>query len=284
MSQLDRGPNFDARIDIWRTEVSSSPIFCVCSEPPAPPAAESSEETDTGRGGSTSQLVPGTAPASAPKSDNTAAGGLGLPRSLKQRLSTRHRPRLLFKAKSAADAPHTHRVCAVCLLPVEEDVLFVSFRGDGSAKVRLSEVARMSEVPLYKGPMKERLVNTLSGIFKGSNRLPSSDDGPAVAAAAPETETGTGIGAATGTGKGAAIESKQAGEGEGEPRGGTAMYHALRGGEGDGGVDDDEASVATLGALSDGDDERRKPQLTIDETAARLRRAQKLLRSKPHTG
>ncbi|KAI0125908.1 hypothetical protein BJ170DRAFT_597137 [Xylariales sp. AK1849] len=60
---------------------------------------------------------------------------------------------------------------------------------------------------------------------------------------------------------------------------GTEMYRHDRHGPGDGASD--SASVPSpLGGLSDSDDGRGRPKLTIDHTAARLRRAQKLLHAK----
>ncbi|KAH8675996.1 hypothetical protein BX600DRAFT_432532 [Xylariales sp. PMI_506] len=55
----------------------------------------------------------------------------------------------------------------------------------------------------------------------------------------------------------------------------TEMYQALR--REQRGNDDATSVSSLLGAMSDSDDGRARPKLTIDDSAARLRRAQKLL-------
>ncbi|KAI1082756.1 hypothetical protein F5B20DRAFT_483109 [Whalleya microplaca] len=254
-SDTHRGANFNDRIDIWRTEVLSSPTFCVCS---APPTRAGSERT-SGQGGSS------PSPLSPASSSNNAAGGPDPPAAPVKQPATLFRPWALFKTKSA---PNTHRICPMCSRPIEDDVSFVTFKGDGAGKVRMSEVVQAeasskkakggTAAAKGKEPTRKRLIKAVSGYFKSPNTP------------------------AKGSGKenGKVGETSQAGQtGEQHPEG-TAMYGQLlyhRGGEGG---DDDSMSVDTLGGLSD--DARGKPQLTIDDTAARLRRAQRLLNKSHH--
>ncbi|KAI2629840.1 hypothetical protein GGR54DRAFT_281632 [Hypoxylon sp. NC1633] len=249
------------KVDIWRAEVESSTICCSCSEP--------------------TNSEPRTVPIlhSILHSTSSAAAGSVNPPGSSQQSTTPFNPStsVALQLGGPSGGPPA---CRLCGLPIDEDVALVRFRERGDQALLRSGASPRSEPSIlhtggvrswrhYKKPGAgrfkraiddplrplKRLQNAVSAIdeksagkrilrpikrlFRGSRQSLSSDDGP-----------------------------------KPRPRA-TEMYRAYRAdavpGEGSG-----AGSVETLDGLSD-DDDRGRPRLTIDDSAARLRRAQRLL-------
>ncbi|KAI0020155.1 hypothetical protein F4780DRAFT_743050 [Xylariomycetidae sp. FL0641] len=248
-----RAARFD-RIDIWRNEVSSSRIYCVCSAPAilAEDAASLSGSSTALSSSSGNPVEPTVRPI-----DRIHA----LPRFL----ARQSRSRLVLEEKKSSEGEAD---CPVCASPTD-GVSYVSFSKDGSGLVRLAAASRSEDAlrkfeedgPAKSKQAKRRLLKTMSMIFKGPRPFDLS----------------TSIRKSPLSGKGAIIDKKTGPTSQGENiRMATEMYQALRPRDRANEIGaSDQGSVETLGVMSD--DERKKPQLTVDASAARLRRAQKLL-------
>ncbi|KAI1107532.1 hypothetical protein F4804DRAFT_297273 [Jackrogersella minutella] len=257
------------RIEIWALEVDSARRYCVCSNP-----TKHKPANRTGK-----NPLSGSTSSTAVDSDNP-------PESSSQEPT---------KPTEAVTSPVALRLggggllgntleCPMCLAPVNEDVSFVELRERGEAGLvrrgddsprsvaSLNDISKPTSYRNYKTPASQRIKKAVAKPFARLKEAATTEDEKF---------------------KGKAVlkplkrlfrrESKQSlsSDGGGEPHvrpRATEMYRAYR----------TEAqtpataagSVETLlSALSDDDDDgaRRRPGLTIDESAARLRRAQKLL-------
>ncbi|KAI1382086.1 hypothetical protein F4677DRAFT_14752 [Hypoxylon crocopeplum] len=253
------------RINIWRAEVKSTETYCSCSAPAIrEPDSKDALLTSTANTAVASEIPPEppqqpvvqpvVQPAPAPSGPATFLAG-------------------------PSDGPP---ICPICLLPIDEGVSFARLREHGDEglvrsrssprseasikgigdvtsskdyttprKIRIRRAVKRPLRPFKRAKMvvaskgkkfkKKRIVRRVKRLFKGSKDSVSSDDHKI------------------------------------RPRA-TEMYRAYRYDakpEADA-ANADAGSVETLDGLSD-DSERRRPRLTIDESAARLRRAQKLL-------
>ncbi|CAJ2501684.1 Uu.00g045370.m01.CDS01 [Anthostomella pinea] len=229
------------RISIWRNEVSAAQVYCVCSAPATATAADrvGSEHVD-------SASKPGeasTQPVGArhQHQQGRAGGFLGLGPRSKSGLTKGHLGQELTR-------------CPVCASPTD-GVAYVPLGSDGAyGLVRAAAVvgARFE---------RRKLLKAVSGVFKGTRGVRLPKVGEPLSPTAPGTEN-------------------EADRNGCPRRAGTEMYCQLRQGErvdGSGNDEDGTGSVATLVTELNEEGGRGKPRLGIDETAARLRRAQKLL-------
>ncbi|KAI1500121.1 hypothetical protein F5X99DRAFT_387729 [Biscogniauxia marginata] len=153
-----KNPKFD-RIDIWRTEVSLSRVYCVCSAP-----ATTAEAANTSK---ESLSAPASASVSASGS-STATNSTAPTESSK-------------KSKLRLDLPIDEQVaCPVCSSPIDADVSYVSFSKDGAGLVRITtssqseaNIKRLEEGGSSKGKKfgKETLLKAVSGVFKNAKTI-----------------------------------------------------------------------------------------------------------------
>ncbi|KAL7629438.1 hypothetical protein AAE478_000958 [Parahypoxylon ruwenzoriense] len=269
-------PKFE-RIDIWRSEVNSTRIYCVCSAP-ATPGLDSH--------GASKDALPISTSSTAVGSDSRAESTHQFPVSPIPTTSNvssdyhwetsqiSHQPPAQPEARrsklaiSKKGLPDDRQICAVCSSRVDTDVSYMSFKEDGtSGFIRtnrsprsVASIKKLKEVVSsknYKTPRSMRVERAIKAPFK---RLKN--------AALPVDDTSRRRRIVTRLfGDPKQPKPSTDDEQKTHPRA-TEMYYLLR-------PDVDPGSVETLAGLSD--DERRKPGLTIDQAAARLRRASKLL-------
>ncbi|KAI1134551.1 hypothetical protein F5Y05DRAFT_417195 [Hypoxylon sp. FL0543] len=272
------------QIYIWRAEVNSARNLCVCSRstssvmavPPAP--------------GASKDALPNSASSTALDSDNR-------PDSTRKPIDPSGpscqpaEPANPFNPRGAPATSLALKLgCPVCTAPIDENVKLEVLRKEGEMGLVRGQVSTRSETSLnnmtecvsghkYEPPKPTRWERVVSKPLKGLKKATSLGD-----------EKSSGKSKSTVKGKAKAIfkplkkllkvSSKNTLSSNGSadeppirPRA-TEMYHAYRPGAQDAGTS--RGSVETLlSALSD--EERKRPGLTIDESAARLRRAQRLL-------
>ncbi|KAI1487218.1 hypothetical protein F5X96DRAFT_164610 [Biscogniauxia mediterranea] len=271
-------PKFD-RIDIWRTEVSSCRVFCVCSAPAIAPTANTSKESlaaTASASASTSASVSGSGESSVTNSTSLTEA------SVRPSRWDQVRPKLFSSSKKPnlrLELPTGEpRACPVCSSPIDADVSYKSFsKGDcgfvhNSVLPSAEAKNKRLEGGLSAKAKKLREQNpfkAISGVFKGPKTLDP-----------PKAESPLSPSSTNNDKRGSKRKSMQGYDGI--PRSGTEMYYLLRpeGRERSrAGKEVDAGSVETLGGLGDDDsvDERGKPRLTLDAKAARLERAQRLL-------
>ncbi|KAI0600223.1 hypothetical protein F4775DRAFT_75848 [Biscogniauxia sp. FL1348] len=271
-------PKFD-RIDIWRTEVSSCRVFCACSAPATASTANTSKESlavSATATASASASVSGSGASSVTNSTNLTEA------SVHRSRWNQVRPKLFSssrKTKLRIDLPTGEpRACPVCSSPIDADVSYKSFsKGDSGfvhnsillaadAKNKRLEGGLSAKAKKFR---EQNPFKAISGVFRGS-RTP--DPPTAESPLSPLSTNNDKLGG----------KRKSTSGCDGNPGPSTEMYHLLRpeGRERDrAGNDVDAGSVETLAGLSDDDsvDKRGNPRLTLDATAARLERAQRLL-------
>ncbi|KAI0841983.1 hypothetical protein F5Y06DRAFT_165494 [Hypoxylon sp. FL0890] len=267
------------RIDIWRAEVNSARNYCVCSRPTTaapsgqgarkdavPPSASSTAIDSDIRPESTPQLVDVSGPSRQPAEPANSSNPRGVPTtSLALKLG-----------------------CPVCAAPIDEDVSFEVLRRWGESGLVRGRVSPRSSASIhdirkcvshqnYKTPATMRFKRAVSKPLQHLKRVTSSGDEKSS-----EKSKSKGKGKAVlrplrkllkGSSKETLSSNAETDEPRIRPRA-TEMYRDFR--PDAGGAGTSAGSVETLlSALSD--DERKRPGLTIDESAARLRRAQRLL-------
>ncbi|KAI0141072.1 hypothetical protein F4776DRAFT_661894 [Hypoxylon sp. NC0597] len=266
------------QIDIWRTEVNSARSYCVCSKPTtatsasqdaskdALPTATSSTAIDSdNRPESTHQLTDISGPSHQPANPSDHRGTP--PTSLALKLG-----------------------CPVCSAPIDESVSFQLLRRQGEqglvrgrasprSVASINNLRETSSYDKYKPPATTRFKRAVAKRFQNLRKAASFEYEKYSARGENKTKE---MGKAVlrpliRLFKGSSKETLSSNVGPDgarlRPRA-TEMYQAYRTGVQETGTS--AGSVETLlSALSD--DERRRPRLTIDESAARLRRAQKLL-------
>ncbi|KAI0164885.1 hypothetical protein GGR57DRAFT_215745 [Xylariaceae sp. FL1272] len=235
------------RIDIWRNEVANSQVFCVCSAP-----AMSEREYQ-------SPVTVSTVP--------TNQRSRFLQRDL------RPRPRDV-QASDGTGQKTLH--CPICDLP-NDSVVYESLNGDGKGLVRRSVSPRSasSVQPIESeskiGSRKQSLIRAITYVFRPHRGLglPRHSDS--------QRGTGTPL---------LKLDSESAERGSVSPTtdklnlaSSTNMYHLLRRD-----VQNDGIPPASEGTLLSEDLERKKPRLAIEESAARLERANLLLNKSADIG
>ncbi|KAI1415926.1 hypothetical protein F5Y13DRAFT_140164 [Hypoxylon sp. FL1857] len=271
------------QIDIWRNEVNKARNYCVCSKPtmvaPRPQ-------------GAIKDAVPNSSSSTAIDSDNR-------PESTKQPIDNSgpsHQPAKPAEPAEPANpfnprgAPATSLAlklgCPVCAELIDESVTFEVLRERGErglvrgrastrSEASFSNVGQIVSHDKYKSPASVRVKRAVSKPLQQLKRAASFED-----------EKSSDKSKSKGKGKAKAVfgplrkllrwSSKESLSSDGpqtRPRA-TEMYHAYR-------VNAVEAEETSAGSvetlLSSLSDERKRPRLTIDESAARLRRAQRLL-------
>ncbi|KAI1459077.1 hypothetical protein F4805DRAFT_422528 [Annulohypoxylon moriforme] len=259
------------QIHVWRTEVECSQTQCICSNPtvvePESAGRAKSKSKDKGKGKAV--LRRGGGQRTEASTSSTAMESDIQPEPLLRPASSPRRTPITVGFFVPEGEP-----CPMCETPVNEGVMFerIGARGEkaivctNASSRSMSSVNRLSDVlsyQQYKTPPKTWL--------KRKARKPLDQIKRAVT---PEDEKSKGkqvLRPLLGLLRRSSSDSSSSGPPTVRPRA-TEMYHTVPSRE-----DSDIAgSVETLlSGLSD--DERGRPKLTIDESAARLRRAQKLL-------
>ncbi|KAI5866614.1 hypothetical protein GGS23DRAFT_279446 [Durotheca rogersii] len=283
-------PKFD-RIDIWRTEVNRARKYCVCSaatasgfgsnrvSKDAPPLSSSSTAVGSDSRTELSQHhIALSHPAASNDSSDNHPESAPSAQSARRPLASSEAPR------SKTSTPDTGRsdnqnpnICAVCSSRVDTEVSYLPLTEDGSSGfVRtnrgprsVASIKKLKEAVSsknYKTPRSMRINRAIKAPFKHLKNVALPPDRTSKRRRIVSKLFGNASGYA----------SSSDDEQKPRPRA-TEMYYLLR-------PDVDPGSVETLAGLSDDDDdERRKPGLTIDQTASRLQRALKLLEKNGNT-
>ncbi|OTA92137.1 hypothetical protein M434DRAFT_396688 [Hypoxylon sp. CO27-5] len=267
------------RIEIWRTEVSLAQSYCVCSKPTIATAANQVTSKDA---------LPTSTSSTAIESDNH-------PESTQQSTDISgpsHQPAEPANPYDHRGAMQTSLAlklgCPVCSARIDESVSFQLLRRQGErglvrgrasprSVMNIDNLKETSSYDKYKPPATTRFKRAVAKPFKNLRKASSFEYEKYSARGENKTmEMGKAVlrplmklfgGSSKWT-----LSSDVGPDGARIRPRATEMYHAYREETGT-----SAGSVETLlSALSD-DNERRRPGLTIDESAARLRRAQKLL-------
>ncbi|KAI3329109.1 hypothetical protein HD806DRAFT_272683 [Xylariaceae sp. AK1471] len=276
-SKTRNATKFD-RIDIWRNEVASSQIYCVCS------ALAMQTKTAGVRDSFSSSLeIPSTAVSSTSMDlHKGAVKSAAYPWHGEQ---NQKRPGFLSKASSRLGSPRSPErknggECSMCASPTD-GVAYKSLSSDGCGLVwrrsdsrSISSSIKCLEEGGQAKAKRQSLLKAVSQVFRRTKKLdlPQSSS----ESSQPQQEK---IDAATST-PNTSKPTTAAGPSHEVPgrSTGTEMYHLLRREETlDGtGNNDEEVDVFS-------DDDRKKPKIGIDESAARLYRARKLLNNNTDT-
>ncbi|GAP86148.2 hypothetical protein SAMD00023353_0302810 [Rosellinia necatrix] len=251
-----RDAKFD-RIEIWRNEVAASPICCVCSAPSSASARSPTAGLYKSLVKLASSLTTDREEDPAVPSTTSASDGSNSSHARERRRS---------------------RDCTTCASPLD-GVAYKRLGADGSGLVRARDVSAPSLASINcleaggkaKGG-KKSLLKKVSQVFRRAKWLEWSQSNKSTELADTQQTTQTthpntlDDPITTTAGPCSRIAQRPVG---------TEMYHSLRPGTGSGDVAGDDGEDEIVDAVSDGDD--KKPKVGIDESAARLRRAQKLL-------
>ncbi|KAI8632321.1 hypothetical protein F5Y19DRAFT_359561 [Xylariaceae sp. FL1651] len=270
-----KNAKFD-RIDIWRTEVASSQIYCACSALALQVMqADPCESSRSSMGmASISDLGSSTGAGYSRDSVTTASYPLKeqkrpkfLPSALKPNLS------------SIAPGEREGSDCPLCASPTD-GVAYKWLSNDGSGLVQgwnsprsISSVKRLEEGG--KAKPKKSLLKVVSQVFRRSKRfdLPRGSE-----VSQPSTTTKN----ASYSNVQNASKNTTTGTNAIPRMAGTEMYHRLRREAGVDGTGDHDADGSDDTVEGFSDDDRKKPRIGIDASSARLRRAQKLLNKDKH--
>ncbi|KAI2468097.1 hypothetical protein F4781DRAFT_399854 [Annulohypoxylon bovei var. microspora] len=265
------------QIYIWRTEVTSSDVPCACSKPtiPEPDPVSRSKSKSKGKGKGKGKAVARRGTQQISGSSSTAMDSDNQPEPLQERTNPFHSHGPLSLKYGLFIREETP--CPMCEAPIDSGVIFtrIGARGEkalvrGNPSPRSASSLRyLSDVvsyDQYKTPPKAWLKKTARKPLNHIKR-----------AITPEDEKSKGkqvLKPLLRLLRRSSMESLDSSVEQPltvRPRA-TEMYHTLPSNAESSGA----GSVETLlSGLSD--DERRRPKLTIDESAARLRRAQRLL-------
>ncbi|KAI1150602.1 hypothetical protein F4825DRAFT_394115 [Nemania diffusa] len=259
-----RNARFD-RIEIWRNEVVASRIYCVCSAP-------TRQENHCGSSSSTKLSAAGGFYRSVVK----LATSVSLER---EEWGSRFPSPVLSEQSDISPTYETNGYCPVCASPID-GVVYKRLSTDGSGLVQARNNSPRSpysgtfldageQVGKDKGKGK-LLLKKVSQLLRRTKRLdlPRSIDSVEFIGTSMQQKTyANAPDVPTTTRSTPCIE--------GLKRTGTEMYHSLRNTTGPGGTANKDAEDETTSAISD--DDCKKPKIGIDKSAARLRRAQKML-------
>ncbi|KAI0401222.1 hypothetical protein F4802DRAFT_601213 [Xylaria palmicola] len=248
------------RVEIWRTEVAASPVSCACSRPCMRPAGfrESLHESIAKFKIGSSSLATGEQGPSRPPLSSVASGSGQIRRPPQQ--------------ETASDN------CAICGLPVDGAVYrWVGFDGFGLVRPRRKSSKRAhppgadEEEKEGKGNL---LMKKVSRVFQrsqslgGNEPIEPTDMHERTAAKPPKTPKTPKKPKAS-----MATSVKPANPVPWRRTNSTNMYHPLR----EDTVMVDGGGEESIGVISDGDEDGKKPKIGIEKSASRLRRAQQLL-------
>lgn len=246
-----RDPRFD-RIEIWRNEVAISPICCVCSAP-------SYSSTRSATAGLYKSLIKLASSLSLDREDVRRVPSIN---SGSERSSTDTRERTRER--------RTSKDCTMCASPLD-GVVYKWLSTDGSGLVRAKSDS-FAEAKCHEagwsidGKGKKSLLKKVSQVLRHTKVLDLSRSNRSLDPFSTRRKT------TTTTMEPPAIKTTRRHSGIPYKQAGTEMYQSLRPDiRLETSADDDEEEI---GGTSDNG---KKPKVGIDDSAARLRRAHKLL-------